>query len=185
MLTDKYKLGMLLFIASEASFFILLILAYVSFHRNFGNGKEAAEHLDILTTGFFSIFLLSSSLTVWRAEVALHSKQIVRGLAWLGVTILFGAIFLVGQGREYAGLIEKNVTISRDLFGTTFFTLTGFHGLHVFLGLIMLSIVTGLGLFSQPKEIPDAAFESVALYWHFVDVVWIFIFAIVYLWGVI
>ncbi len=92
-------------------------------------------------------------------------------------------VFLVGQGLSSDDLIHRNVTISRDLFGTTFFTLTGFHGLHVIIGLIMLRILLGLTLFGRAEEPRWDAMESVSLYWHFVDTVWVVIFAVVYLWA--
>jgi heme/copper-type cytochrome/quinol oxidase subunit 3 len=101
---------------------------------------------------------------------------------WLLVTVVLGAVFLIGQGWEYLRLIGENVTISRNLFGSTFFTLTGFHGLHVFSGLVALAILCGLaaaGWFAGPHSI---ALETVGWYWHFVDVVWIVIFSIIYLW---
>ena len=97
------------------------------------------------------------------------------------VTILLGAIFLFGQGMEWSALIKKNVTISSGLFGTTFFTLTGFHGFHVFVGLIMLSVLLGLALAGDFRNQQSSAVETVSLYWHFVDAVWIVIFSIVYL----
>ena len=98
-------------------------------------------------------------------------------------TVVLGAVFLIGQGTEYAHLIRENVTISANLFGTTFFTLTGFHGFHVFMGLVALDHP------SRPRHwrlVQGAAFrrlEAVSLYWHFVDLVWIVIFATVYLWA--
>ena len=95
--------------------------------------------------------------------------------------MVLGAVFLTGQGNEYASLIGEDVTISRDLFGTTFFTLTGFHGLHVLIGLIMLGTLFGLELKRKVPN-PSKAMESVSIYWHFVDAVWIIIFPVVYLW---
>ena len=101
----------------------------------------------------------------------------------LFATVLLGAIFLYGQGREYQRLISQNVTISRNLFGSTFFTLTGFHGLHVFMGLVAITILFGLALAGTFKKPHSVAIEAISLYWHFVDVVWIVIFATVYLWA--
>jgi cytochrome c oxidase subunit III len=180
---DKNKLAMLLFISSEAIFFALLILAYVAYHRTAGSGPTAASALDPVKTGVFSLFLLSSSLTMHRATTSTRAARRAGQRAWLAATIVLGGVFLVGQGLEYASLIRRNVTISRDLFGTTFFTLTGFHGLHVFLGLVMLAILLGLGIL-HPREEPRAtAVEAVGVYWHFVDAVWIVIFSVVYLWA--
>ncbi|HEY9773489.1 MAG TPA: heme-copper oxidase subunit III [Planktothrix sp.] len=176
---ERNQLGMMLFIASESIFFLLLILAYVTFHK--ATGAQAAAVLDPYKTGVFSIALISSSLTLWFAEVARErgSKWFA---GWLFMTILLGGIFLFGQGTEYAHLFHENITISRDLFGSTFFTLTGFHGFHVFFGLLLLTSLLGLAVWGQKHEPAMCGIKSIALYWHFVDAVWIVIFSIVYLW---
>jgi len=106
-------------------------------------------------------------------------------LLWVAATIVLGAVFLLGQVREWAGLIRGNVTISRDLFGTTFFTLTGFHGLHVFLGLLLLIMVGALALRGQFHGPTSSGVEVVSLYWHFVDAVWIVVYSLIYLWSVV
>lgn len=180
---EKNKLAMLLFITNEAVFFLLLILAYVAFHRTAGTGPTAASSLNLGITAFFTVCLLSSSFTMWRAELNQRRgrRSAVRG--WLAATIVLGAAFLLGQGREYAGLISRNITISRDLFGTTFFTLTGFHGLHVFFGLVLLAVLLGLATFGGREEPRRGGMNGVAVYWHFVDAVWVVIFSVVYLWA--
>ena len=95
---------------------------------------------------------------------------------WLIVTILLGAIFLVGQGAEYVRLIRDNITLNGSVFGASFFTLTGFHGLHVLIGLVILSIILALAFLKDSKS----AIRTIAPYWHFVDVVWLFVFTVVY-----
>jgi heme/copper-type cytochrome/quinol oxidase subunit 3 len=183
---EKNKLAMILFLLSESVFFVLLILAYVTYHLQQGNGPTAATSLSIVKTGIFSLFLFASSYTVWRAGVHLREgHRSTAGLAWLGLTIAFGLTFLVGQGLEYADLIHRHITISRDLFGTTFFTLTGFHGLHVSVGLVMLATVLWTAARSGLRKPKPVAVEVVSLYWHFVDAVWVFIFGVVYLWAFI
>jgi heme/copper-type cytochrome/quinol oxidase subunit 3 len=102
--------------------------------------------------------------------------------AWLIATIVLGGIFIVGQGLEYWGLFQSGVTVGLDLFATTFFTLTGFHGLHVSFGLLALLVVLGVALVSNLKNGRFPALGAVGYYWHFVDVVWVFVFSIVYLW---
>lgn len=179
---SKTRLGMILFIVSEAVFFLLLILAYVSYHREQGNGPTAASSLDPIKTGIFSLFLFSSSATMDFAVRGLRARAWGRLQAGLAATILLGAVFLIGQGREYAALLQKDVVISRDLFGTTFFTLTGFHGLHVLVGLVMIAIVLGL-VRRRRREARAGGLEAVAVYWHFVDAVWVVIFGVVYLWA--
>ena len=182
---EKTKLGMLLFLASETFFFAILILAYVYYRGASVDGPNAATSLDVATASIFTVFLLGSSGTLWLAERDMARQRPTGMRLWLLVTVGFGAIFLLGQGWEYLRLIAENVTINRNLFGTTFFTLTGFHGLHVFSGLVALAILLGLALagwFDGPHAV---AIEAVGWYWHFVDVVWIVIFSIIYLWPLI
>ena len=176
---DRILIGMTLFVASEAVFFATLVLAYASFHKV--TGATAASVLDLNKTIIFTIALLSSSATMWFAEKAReHGNNSVA--AWLAATIFLGGVFIVGQGFEYAKLISENITISRDLFGSTFFTLTGFHGLHVIVGLILLLILLGLAVFGRKHEPTVIGMQSMAIYWHFVDAVWIVVFSTVYLW---
>lgn len=178
---ERNKLGMILFIASEAVFFLLLILAYVFYHTQGGLGPTAANSLDVFKTSLFSLALFSSSATIWRAGVAINCGRQIRGGIWLAATILLGLVFLIGQGTEYANLLQHDVTISRNLFGTTFFTLTGFHGLHVAVGLILLGILFGVAVIRNHSS-SAVAMEVISLYWHFVDGVWLVIFPVVYLW---
>jgi heme/copper-type cytochrome/quinol oxidase subunit 3 len=178
---SSIRAGMLLFIGSESVFFVLLILAYVVYHTTSASGAEAARFLDVGKTSVFTVALFSSSLTMWRSGVNFRRARRRAALSWLLATIVLGGVFLVGQGSEYAHLIGENVTISRDLFGTTFFTLTGFHGLHVFIGLIILTTYFFIELRSDLPHRPEAV-EAVSIYWHFVDAVWVVIFPTVYLW---
>lgn len=178
---DKNVLGMALFLASEAVFFALLIIAFVTFRTGGGISSDSLKSLDPQVTGIFSIFLLSSSLTVWLADRSLERGSRKGLVGWLIVTIILGSIFLAGQGMEYARLLSQDITISRDLFGSSFFTLTGFHGLHVFIGLVMLAILAGLAATGTFRGRKSGALSSVSLYWHFVDAVWVIIFSIVYI----
>lgn len=171
------------FVASESIFFVMLILAYVNFHGTVTDGPTAVNSLNPYKTGFFSLFLLASSVSIWLAGRSLRSKNHLMLKVWILVTIALGATFIYGQGIEWAGLIEKNITISRNVFGTTFFTLTGFHGFHVCVGLIMLSILLGLSMFGDFKGPKSDAVECVSIYWHFVDGVWIVVFSVIYLWA--
>ena len=182
---EKTKLGMLLFIASEAVFFASLILAYIYYSGFYDDWPNGVAALQPLTTGIFTLALLSSSATLWLAERS-QSRGRRSGLRlWLLTTIVLGAIFLIGQGFEYAHLIENNVTIGSNLFGSTFFTLTGFHGLHVFSGLVALAILLGLALSRRSMGRAGSALVAVGWYWHFVDVVWVVIFSLVYLWPIL
>ena len=181
MANNKMLIGF--FVASESIFFIMLILAYVSFKGSVVDGPTAANSLNPYVTGIFSLFLLASSVTVWLAGKSLKAKNHTMMKFWLLVTIVFGAIFIFGQGREWAGLIEQNITISRNVFGTTFFTLTGFHGFHVCVGLIMLSILLGLALVGDFKGPRSDGVEVISIYWHFVDGVWIVVYSVIYVWA--
>jgi heme/copper-type cytochrome/quinol oxidase subunit 3 len=181
-LTDRNRLGMLLFIASEAVFFALLISAYVYYQSVTFPGPNASNSLDPGLTAIYTVFLLASSVTAWAAGKSLeHGSR--RGLiGWLILTIVLGGIFLFGQGREYLHLLSQNISIDRNLFGTTFFTLTGFHGLHVLVGLIAIAILALLGWRGAFKGPKSGAVEAISMYWHFVDVVWIVLFSLIYLW---
>jgi heme/copper-type cytochrome/quinol oxidase subunit 3 len=178
---NKIRLAMLLFVASEAVFFILLIIAYVIYHATSPSAADASRYLDIPRTAVFTACLIISSFTMRRAGIRFRTGRRGPGLAWLLATMALGTAFLTGQGGEYVSLIRKDVTISRDLFGTTFFTLTGFHGLHVFIGLILLGTLFGFEL-KRAATGSSQAVESVSIYWHFVDAVWMIIFPVVYLW---
>ncbi len=179
---NRYKLAMVLFILSEGTFFGLLILAYVYFRATTGSEPIAAHVLDPLKTGIFSVCLFASSGTMELGIKSLRKKNFAGLRFWLVATILLGATFLVGQGMEYLHLYRSDITISRNIFGTSFFTLTGFHGLHVFLGLVVLLIMLGLGMSKDFLAKHETAVEVASYYWHFVDVVWVVIFTVVYLW---
>jgi cytochrome c oxidase subunit 1/cytochrome c oxidase subunit I+III len=172
------------FIFSESTFFGALIVAFLEF-RNRGVGFNAHD-LDVPRAFFFSLFLFASSLTVYLAERRLQRDD-QRGFltSWL-LTMLLGAIFLGNQVLEYARLYAEGVTISTNVFTSSFFTLTGFHGLHVLVGLIALGVIAVLaraGDFRHGRR--RVAVDTVAVYWHFVDVVWVVVFSLVYLLGLV
>jgi heme/copper-type cytochrome/quinol oxidase subunit 3 len=181
---EKNAAGVVTFIISEAGFFGVLILAYLFYNATPKSGP-GAQLLDVLKTGIFSICLFASSFTIWRSEVALRSDNQGKMKVWLAATIVLGAIFIVGQGLEYWTLYQSGVTVGLNLFATTFFTLTGFHGLHVCFGLLALLVVFGIAVAGAFKNGHLPALGPVGLYWHFVDIVWVFVFSIVYLWPLI
>jgi heme/copper-type cytochrome/quinol oxidase subunit 3 len=171
---------MKLVVGTEAMFFLSLIIGFVYMAYNAGFEPHQVEQLNIKKTGIFSVMLVASSFTLMLAENKYKHGKINSLKIWLGITILLGAIFLVGQGNEYANLIHKNITLSGSIFGTSFYALTGFHGLHVFIGLVILSIMlllVFLGDFNRPNS---SAISTVAIYWHFVDIVWVIVFGVVY-----
>ncbi len=181
---QKSRVLILTFIFSESIFFAFLITAFVLYHGRSAGGPDARNTLDPIRTGIYSLILWASSVTVWLSERAMRHLSITRSKRWLEVTILLGGIFLVGQGIEYHGLFAKGMSVETDLFATTFFTTTGFHALHVFIGLIVLLIVRGLTVagFGQ-EEYQREGFIAASYYWHFVDAVWVAVFFIFYIWG--
>ncbi|MGZ3951510.1 MAG: cytochrome c oxidase subunit 3 [Flavisolibacter sp.] len=175
------KLMMKLTIGSEAIFFICLIVSYLYFWRSGNFQKEITEHLNIRTTGLFTAILLGSSFTFRQAEKD-HAKENTKATKlWLIITIALGAIFLSGQAHEYYKLMKENVLISKSEFGSCFYTLTGFHGLHVLIGLIILLIVLALTTNGHLLHKKSSVLKTVGIYWHFVDVVWLFVFATIYI----
>lgn len=176
---------MIFFVGSEAFFFLALIIAYVYYGYFDSAVGSRAEYLDIRRTSIFTFFLLSSSLTIALAEWQMKKAKRKALLAFLLTTVLFGMIFLIGQATEYARLISLDVTISKGVFGSAFFTLTGFHGLHVLIGLVVLSIMAIMILSGKFKAVEKTTFESAAIYWHFVDAVWVAVFSIVYIGAVV
>jgi cytochrome c oxidase subunit I len=180
-LPDHNKTGILAFLFSEVGFFGTLILAYLYFYAHPEPGPGPKE-LDVPRTLIFSICLFASSFTFWRSEIALTKQRRASMLGWLALTIVLGAVFLGGQANEYWKLFQSGVDLSTNMFSTTFFTLTGFHGLHVLIGLIALLIFLWMaweGDSVSPKF--DSGFKCVGYYWHFVDVVWVFVLLTVYI----
>ncbi len=174
---DKSVVAVWAFVLSEAGFFIVLILSYVFFNAS---TKAAAAALDVKTTGVFTTCLLLSSVTLTIAEKCLEHGKEAAFRAFLVLTLLLGCTFMAGQANEYVKLLDRGMSVNSSLFASTFFTLTGFHGLHVTLGLVALGILAGLGFKPDFKRKSSHAFRAVGIYWHFVDVVWIAVFSIVY-----
>jgi cytochrome c oxidase subunit 3 len=174
-------LGMLLFISSEVMFFGSLFGAYFTV-------RAAAEtwptlgspNLALLRPALFSAFLLASSVTM-QLGVGAARRHNRRGLVgWLAVTIALGAIFLLGQAWEYAKLTNEGFTLATNVFGTTFFTMTGFHGLHVLGGLGAIGLIAAAARREGYGAGRIGPVEAVSYYWHFVDVIWILLFATIY-----
>jgi cytochrome c oxidase subunit 1/cytochrome c oxidase subunit I+III len=178
---EKNQVSMVSFIVSEGGFFVVLIISYLFYTSAPLRGPVAASTLDPVTTGLYTLGLLASSGTIWWAERSLRRERHTAFRLWLAVTLLLGLAFLVGQGREYWRLFGHGVLLNTNLFTTAFFTLTGFHGLHVCGGLVALAIVLGLALGRDFQSAGAPAVSPIALYWHFVDAVWIAVFSTVYL----
>jgi len=178
-------MGMLTFLLSEVAFFGTLIMTYVYFLHQTGQGEPNPRqvfHLRMVLAA--SACLFSSSATIHLAGKALGRNSQQTFLGWWGLTIVLGVFFLLGTALEWNDLIGRwGLTISRNLFGTTYFTLVGFHALHVTIGVIVMGIVFGLALRRQITVRNQTGVEVVAWYWHFVDGVWAVVFTLVYVVG--
>jgi cytochrome c oxidase subunit 3 len=175
--------GMLAFLFSEVAFFSTLVVAYITFLHSDQNGPTPAILSLPLVIGT-TICLLSSSGTIHIAEGRLRAGAQSAFRLWWLATIVLGVLFLAGTAYEWFNLITKeHLTISRNLFGTTFYTLVGFHALHVSGGVIAMSIVLALSLRGRISAKNHLGAEMVSWYWHFVDAVWIVVFTVVYLMG--
>ncbi len=173
----RARLGMLLFIASEAFFFLTLVMSYIYLSVHFGGVPR--RYLAVPRTALFSVLLFASSFTAHRAGHAASTGETTRFRAWLAATIALGVAFLAGQGTEYRDLLQAGLTPSSNIFGSAFFTVTGFHGLHVLVGLILLSVLALVADRDHPRQ---SAVTCITAYWHFVDAVWVVVFGVVYLW---
>jgi cytochrome c oxidase subunit III len=175
-------LGMVLFITSEAMFFGTLFGAYFTLRADSPTWPpNGTPELDIVRTAVFTAFLVASSFTQHRGVRGIRKGDVGGLVRWTLVTIVFGVIFGLGQAFEYASLIDEGFSLPTNIFATLFFTMTGFHGLHVIAGLAMLTIVivgAKRGHYSVESHGPT---EAVGYYWHFVDVVWVFLFSVLYL----
>ena len=176
------KVGMACLIFAESAIFTIFVVAYLYYAGKSLSGPTPREVLE--PPIFYTICLLSSSLTIHFAAKLLERGR--RGaflLLWL-LTITLGALFLYGTGQEWHRLIyEHGLTISTNLFGTTYYSLVGLHAFHVTAGLIMLSVVLFFGLAGRVGPEQSARVDVLSLYWHFVDAVWVVVFTVVYVLG--
>jgi len=176
------KVAMACLIIAESAIFTIFVVAYLYYAGRSLSGPTPREVLE--TPIFYTICLLSSSLTIHFA-----AKFLMRGVrgGFLGfwfLTIFLGGLFLFGTGREWHRLIyEHGLTISTNLFGTTYYSLVGLHAFHVTVGLIMLGIVFLFGLAGRVGTEQTARVEVLSMYWHFVDAVWVVVFTVVYILG--
>jgi len=175
------KLAMWLFLASDCLLFGALISTYVLYRGASVTGPYPEEVFDIPYTSVSSFVLLASSLTMVLALAALQRGDVGRSRVWLLATALLGMTFVGGQVYEFTSFVEEGLTLQSNVFGTSFFVLTGFHGTHVTVGILMLLTLVSFSLAGRLGPERAEAVELVGLYWHFVDIVWIVIFTVVYL----
>src|ERR1700733_2551709 len=173
--------GMLSFIVGESAIFTIFVVAYVYYIGRSIYGPTPAI-LDVPV--FNTVCLLSSSLTIILAERAIHRGNMRAFAMWWGLTLLLGLEFLAGTAIEWRKLIvEDHLTIRTNLFGTTFYSLVGLHATHVVVGMIGLTLAFVFTLLGRVEPRHAERIQVLALYWHFVDAVWVVVFTVVYIVG--
>jgi cytochrome c oxidase subunit 3/cytochrome o ubiquinol oxidase subunit 3 len=169
-------------IAAESAIFTIFVVAYIFY---IGKSVSGPTPQDVLELPIFStVCLLSSSLTIHLAVRALRQAKVGAFGLWWFVTMTLGAIFLVSTGREWHHLIyDKGLTVSTNLFGTTYYSLVGLHAFHVTVGLLAIGLTMIFTLLGKVKPEHSERAEVFSLYWHFVDMVWVIVFTVVYVIG--
>jgi cytochrome c oxidase subunit 3/cytochrome o ubiquinol oxidase subunit 3 len=175
------KVAMWVFLGSECLLFGALISTYFLYRGRSPVGPYPSDIYDIPYTSVSSFVLLMSSLTMVLALAAIQRGDGRRLRIWLLATALLGASFIAGQVYEFTSFIREGLTIKTNLFGSSFFVLTGFHGVHVTVGIVMLLSLWAMSMRGKLPQERAEVVEITGLYWHFVDVVWIVIFTVVYL----
>jgi cytochrome c oxidase subunit 3 len=179
-LPSRGRVGMASLIAAEAAIFIIFVVAYLFYAGKSLSGPTPEEVLR--TPVFDTICLLSSSVTIHLAIHAVRQGNIRAFRNWWLATVVLGSAFLYGTAREWHRLIfEEGLTIRSNLFGTTFYSLVGLHGFHVIVGLTLLSIVLTFTFLGAVGQEHSSRLDVLSLYWHFVDAVWVVVFAVVYM----
>jgi len=186
---DHRKVAMWVFLASDCTFFGSLIATYLIYRGRAeelflagqGSGPTPSEILDIPYTSVSAFVLLMSSLTMVLALAAVQKGNARGTRVWLAATAVLGSIFVGGQYFEFTEFKHEGLGLTTNMFGSTFFTLTGFHGAHVTIGIVMLLSLLTLSIRGGVTQRDALNVEIIGLYWHFVDIVWIIIFTLVYL----
>ncbi len=176
------RVAMFVLIAAEAAIFTIFVVAYIFY---IGKSLTGPTPQDVLAAPiFYSICLLSSSVTIHLAVSSLRMGNVSIFSRWWFSTIALGVIFLYGTATEWHRLIyREGLTISTNLFGTTYYSLVGLHGFHVVVGLFCLTLVLGFALTGRVKQEHAYRVDVLSLYWHFVDAVWVVVFTVVYILG--
>ncbi len=181
-LPSRGRVAMLSLITGETAIFTIFVVAYVFYIGKSLSGPTPQQVLDIPI--FNTICLLSSSVTIWLAERQIERGKMRAFAVWWALTIALGVVFIVGTGVEWHKLIYVDgLTIRTNLFGTTFYSLVGLHATHVVVGLIGLSFILLFTLTGHVREEHAERIQVFALYWHFVDAVWVVVFTVVYIVG--
>ena len=175
------KLGMWLFLGSECLLFGGLISTYMLYRNRHSENLGPDQLWDIPFTSSSSFVLLMSSLTMVLAVSSAKRADDRNTKLWLSITALLGSLFVAGQVYEFTTFYREGLGYTTSLFSSSFFTLTGFHGVHVSVGIIMLMSLVGMITKGRIHGEKAEVVELIGLYWHFVDIVWILIFTLVYL----
>jgi cytochrome c oxidase subunit 3/cytochrome o ubiquinol oxidase subunit 3 len=181
-LPARGTVGMYCLIGAEAAIFTIFVVAYIFYIGKSVTGPHPRDVLHVPI--FFTICLLSSSLTIHVALKLLRSGRVRSFALWWLLTIVLGAVFLAGTFREWRHLIyDEGLTIETNLFGTTYYSLVGLHAFHVTVGLLALATVSIFVLLGHVTQQHAERVEVLSIYWHFVDVVWVVVFIVVYIVG--
>ena len=175
-------MGMWVFLCSEVMFFTGLIGGYLVLRFSSASWPDPSKTLNIPLTAFNTFILICSSVTMVQALASADRGDLRKMKLFLSLTLMFGAFFLSVQVYEYNKLLfHEHFTPSSSLFGSVFFTTTGFHGFHVFCGVVCMAYMTGKAFLGKLTQAHHQGIETLGLYWHFVDLVWIILFTIIYL----
>ncbi len=177
---DNRKLAMWIFLGSEFLFFGAFISTYLLYYQR-TNGAPGVEIFDIPFTSVSSFVLLMSSLTMVLGHNAHVKGDMRRFRMWILATAMLGMVFIGGQVFEFTTFNVEGLGLTTSPFSSSFFVLTGFHGVHVTLGILMLLSTYGLSLTGKIRPDQHVKTEIIGLYWHFVDIIWVIIFTVVYL----
>ena len=181
-LPDRGKVAMAGLIIAESAIFTIFVVAYLFYVGKSLTGPTPAQVLE--TPVFYTICLLSSSVTVHFAAKSLERGKQAAFLGLWSLTVLLGGLFLFGTAQEWRRLIyEHGLTISTNLFGTTYYSIVGLHAFHVTAGLLMLAMALIFSLAGRLRQNQSGRIDVLAMYWHFVDAVWIVVFTVVYIVG--
>jgi cytochrome c oxidase subunit 3/cytochrome o ubiquinol oxidase subunit 3 len=179
--TTNTKLAMWVFLSSECLFFGAFIATYLLYRGRSTSGPTPKDVYNIPFTSVTSFILLMSSLTMVLALAAIQRGDHRRFRVWIGATALFGLVFIAGQIYEFTEFYREGLALSTNVFGSSFFVLTGLHGAHVTAGIVWLLTMWGLSMQGKLAVQDSEKVEIAGLYWHFVDVIWIVIFTVIYL----
>ncbi|GIP41442.1 cytochrome B oxidoreductase [Paenibacillus sp. J31TS4] len=176
-------LGFWLFLGGEMVLFGTLFASFIALRNSVPEGPTGDQIFKLGMVAVATFILLTSSLTSVMAMMAMHRQQVKKMLTWLWVTVVLGLAFLGLEIYEFVEYVHEGHTFTSSAFGTSFYTLVGFHGAHVAFGVCWIALLCIQGMKKGLTVVTAPKFYVASLYWHFIDVVWVFIFSVVYLLG--